>query len=70
MSPTCPRWLHRQIISYLVSKITDGASTETLMLALTEQDRIDELARLLAGDTVTETALANAKELLKSVESN
>ncbi|WP_137167480.1 DNA repair protein RecN [Salinimonas lutimaris] len=53
-----------------VSKITDGASTETMMLALTEQDRVDELARLLAGDTVTETALANAKELLKSVESN
>ncbi|QJR79733.1 DNA repair protein RecN [Alteromonas pelagimontana] len=58
---------HNQLF---VTKLTDGTSTETRMLALTQQDRIDELARLLAGDKITESALANAKELLKSVESN
>ncbi|HIF49862.1 MAG TPA: DNA repair protein RecN, partial [Cytophagales bacterium] len=58
---------HNQLF---VTKLTDGESTETQMLALTKQDRIDELARLLAGDKVTKSALANAKELLKSASSN
>ena len=58
---------HNQLF---VTKLTDGESTETKMLALTKQDRIDELARLLAGDKVTKSALANAKELLKSAQSN
>lgn len=58
---------HNQLF---VTKLTDGESTETQMLALTKQDRVDELARLLAGDKVTESALANARELLKSTESN
>jgi DNA repair protein RecN (Recombination protein N) len=58
---------HNQLF---VTKITDGESTETQMLALTKQDRVDELARLLAGDKVTKSALANAKELLKSAASN
>ena len=58
---------HNQLF---VTKLTDGESTETQMLALTKQDRIDELARLLAGDKITKSALANAKELLKSAASN
>ncbi|APD89450.1 DNA repair protein RecN [Alteromonas mediterranea] len=58
---------HNQLF---VTKLTDGESTETQMLALTKQDRIDELARLLAGDKITKSALANAKELLKSAISN
>lgn len=58
---------HNQLF---VTKLTDGETTETHMLALTEQDRIDELARLLAGDKITDSAVANARELLKSAESN
>ena len=58
---------HNQLF---VTKLTDGESTETQMLALTKQDRVDELARLLAGDKITKSALANAKELLKSAQSN
>lgn len=58
---------HNQLF---VTKYSDGNTTETQMLPLTRQDRIDELARLLAGDKVTESALANAKELLQSAESN
>ncbi len=56
---------HNQLF---VTKLTDGESTETRMLPLTQQDRVDELARLLAGDKVTASAMANAKELLESVE--
>ncbi len=58
---------HNQLF---VTKFSDGSTTETQMLPLTKQNRIDELARLLAGDKVTESALANARELLESAESN
>ncbi|MFM2484414.1 DNA repair protein RecN [Celerinatantimonas yamalensis] len=47
-----------------VSKKQQKQSTETLMVALNEQERIEELARLLAGNEITDTALANARELL------
>lgn len=47
-----------------VAKVTDGRSTETSMIALTEAERVLEIARLLGGDKVTESAKANAAELL------
>ena len=47
-----------------VTKFTDNQTTETHMISLSESERIDELARLLAGDTLTESAIANAKALL------
>ncbi|MGO4893584.1 DNA repair protein RecN [Flavobacterium sp. W21_SRS_FM6] len=48
-----------------VAKFSDEQTTETHMICLEENERIDELARLLAGDTLTESAIANAKELLQ-----
>jgi DNA repair protein RecN (Recombination protein N) len=48
-----------------VSKVTDGKTTETTLLKLTKEERINEIARLLAGDGLTDTAIANAKDLLK-----
>ena len=48
-----------------VTKFSDEKTTETHMICLEENERIDELARLLAGDTLTESAIANAKELLQ-----
>jgi DNA repair protein RecN (Recombination protein N) len=36
------------------------------MISLTKNERIDELARLLGGDQLTDSAIANAKELLSS----
>lgn len=48
----------------LVTKFSDGKTTETHMIPLEQQQRVEELARLLAGDKLTETALANARELL------
>lgn len=53
---------HNQLF---VSKVTDGKSTETTLLKLTKEERINEIARLLAGDALTDTAIANARDLLK-----
>lgn len=54
---------HQQL---MVSKKQQKQSTETLMQPLVGQQRVEELARLLAGNEITETALANARELLAS----
>ncbi|UAA39882.1 DNA repair protein RecN [Paraneptunicella aestuarii] len=54
---------HQQM---LVTKFTDKDITETHMQRLSEDKRVEELARLLAGDEITESALQNAKGLLHS----
>lgn len=41
-----------------------GARTETEVQALDEDERVHEVARLLAGETVTEQAAANARQLI------
>ncbi len=49
---------------YVVRKTEkDGRNTSTLSL-LSKEERIQEIARLLSGETVTPEALANAKSLL------
>ncbi|MDO2949795.1 DNA repair protein RecN [Aeromonas simiae] len=48
----------------VVSKHTDGHTTETHMQPLAQGDRLHELARLLGGDHITDNTLANARELL------
>ncbi|NOH31593.1 DNA repair protein RecN [Vibrio mediterranei] len=52
---------HQQLF---VTKTTKANKTETSMLTLNEQQRISELARLLGGSQITDSTLANAKELL------
>lgn len=54
---------HQQLF---VAKLTDGEHTETRVTELTEQARVKEIARLLAGNTITEHSMANAQELLAS----
>jgi DNA repair protein RecN (Recombination protein N) len=54
---------HQQLF---VSKLTDGEHTETKVTELSEQSRVQEIARLLAGDKISEHSLANAQELLAS----
>ncbi|MBE8167214.1 MAG: DNA repair protein RecN [Shewanella sp.] len=49
-----------------VNKEAKKGQTETSMAALTQEQRVQELARLLAGDTITNSSLANARELLHS----
>ncbi|MGB2079767.1 MAG: DNA repair protein RecN [Vibrio sp.] len=52
---------HQQL--FVAKKATKG-QTQTQMYPLDTQARIEELARLLGGSTITEFTLANAKELL------
>ncbi|RHW75561.1 DNA repair protein RecN [Colwellia sp. RSH04] len=52
---------HQQLF---VSKLTDGEHTETQVTELNDQKRIKEIARLLAGDKISQHSLANAEELL------
>ncbi|MCF7505860.1 DNA repair protein RecN [Vibrio sp. L3-7] len=52
---------HQQLF---VAKNTKSGKTETQMHTLDDQQRISELARLLGGSQITESTLANAKELL------
>jgi DNA repair protein RecN (Recombination protein N) len=52
---------HQQMF---VSKTTDGKTTETCMKALSQEKRIEELARLLGGDKITASTLSNAAEML------
>ncbi|MBU2917592.1 DNA repair protein RecN [Psychrosphaera sp. F3M07] len=47
-----------------VNKQTHSGMTQTSMEALNQTGRIDELARLLGGDTISATTKANALELL------
>jgi len=54
---------HQQLF---VAKLTDGEHTETTVTELSEHGRVQEIARLLAGDKITDNSLANAEELLAS----
>ncbi|HGO5824417.1 TPA: DNA repair protein RecN [Mannheimia haemolytica] len=47
-----------------VQKYVENNQTETQMTLLTEAQRVQALARLLGGSEITETVLANAKEML------
>ncbi|MBE0386648.1 DNA repair protein RecN (Recombination protein N) [Pseudoalteromonas luteoviolacea DSM 6061] len=49
---------------FFVKKEVDNEQTYTSMQPLSEHLRIDEIARLLGGDSVSETTRASAKELL------
>lgn len=49
-----------------VTKYTHKKTTETQMISLSKSERIEELARLLGGDELTDSAIANAKELLST----
>ena len=49
---------------FFVSKLTDGENTETTLTELSTESRVQEIARLLAGDKISAHSLANAEELL------
>lgn len=50
-----------------VEKFIIDKKTETKMTALSQEERVPALARLLGGSQITELALANAREMLESV---
>ncbi|MDH3615313.1 MAG: DNA repair protein RecN, partial [Gammaproteobacteria bacterium] len=49
---------------FRVSKVTDGKSTRTRVHALTKDERVEELARMLGGVEITRKTLAHAAEML------
>ncbi len=50
---------------YRIEKREQDGRSQTSVVPLSQIDRVEEIARMLAGDEVTETALANARELLQ-----
>ena len=50
---------------FFIEKISDAHSTVSTVRLLTLEERIQEVAKMLAGDDVTEAALSQARELLK-----
>lgn len=50
---------------FFIEKISDAHSTVSTVRLLSLEERIQEVAKMLAGDDVTEAALSQARELLK-----
>ena len=51
---------------FLVEKAVSGGRTKTTMRQLTEEERLQEMARMLGGVTVSDKAREHAREMLKS----
>lgn len=58
---------------YVIEKETDGQTTHTMIRQLSEEESIEELARILGGAQITENVLNSAREmksLANSIKSN
>ena len=55
---------------FLVKKFEKGKRTESTIDQLSAKDSATEIARLLSGDEVTKSSLANAKQLVAKAHSN
>jgi DNA repair protein RecN (Recombination protein N) len=51
---------------YKVEKIDDLNTTKTIVRKLDESESLEELAKMLSGETITEAALENAKALISN----
>jgi DNA repair protein RecN (Recombination protein N) len=49
---------------FLIEKQVDGGRTQTRVVRLDDGDRVEELARMLGGDPVTDVLRATAREML------
>jgi DNA repair protein RecN (Recombination protein N) len=61
-----PQVAARGTSHYHVYKEDKGDSTITMIKLLSPDERILEVARLLSGSEITDTAMKNAKELIKA----
>ena len=52
-----------------VTKLTDGKTTRTVLTVLGADERVEEIARMLGGVSVTDKAREHAAEMLRSPES-
>ena len=53
---------------FFIEKISNDHSTVSTVRLLTVEERVEEVAKMLAGEHVTEAALSQARELLQSKE--
>ncbi len=53
---------------FKISKVVEKGRTKTTVTPITGQDRVNELAHMMAGDTMTGTALKHAEEMLRNVD--
>ena len=53
---------------FFIEKISNEHSTVSTVRLLTVEERVEEVAKMLAGEDVTEAALTQARELLKGKE--
>ncbi len=51
---------------YRIEKSEEGGRVATQVVKLSGEERVDEIARMLAGDQISESARANARELLSN----
>jgi DNA repair protein RecN (Recombination protein N) len=52
-----------------VTKLTDGKTTRTVLTVLGADERVEEIARMLGGVSVTDKAREHAAEMLRSPSS-
>lgn len=65
-----PQIAGRATSHFRIEKVDEGGRTVTRVRLLSPEERVVEVARMLAGEVVTEPAMANARELLGSVSVN
>ena len=53
---------------FLIEKHVEGTKTISSIAPMSYEERVEELARMLSGSSITETVTANAKELLDYAE--
>ena len=54
----------------LIEKQVEDGRTFTHIRELVKEERVEELARIISGDTISEISLANAREMLHMSENN
>ncbi|MBJ8349665.1 DNA repair protein RecN [Streptococcus zalophi] len=60
-----PQVIARADHQFFIEKMSDATSTVSTVRLLNTEERIEEIAKMLAGSDVTDTARAQAKELLE-----
>ena len=55
---------------FRIMKLSDGRSTKTSITHLTEEERIEEIARMLGGVEITDRTRDHAAEMLNSERRN
>ena len=50
---------------FFIEKLSDEHSTVSTVRLLSDEERVEEIAKMLAGENVTQAALTQARELLK-----